>query len=288
MTDYDRSEITFEQAEGLEPLPTQMALGTLSAPVRARLFSLLADHIASSTPKDIFDNYQQIGYDWSQTYREYLMGKGTFPTDIDYGFSAVIATLDRVFREGRYSAVLGFVEFCARHYPEDYQRSYLAASIADILEANRCAYRLIEGSIIPLATNEEKHSVISAFAALEARRLGGAKQHLQNAGSYLTAGKSSASIRESIHAVESVARTLTGASSLREALDLLSRRRPMHPALKEGFNRIYGYTSDEKGIRHAMLGDDAPNVGEPEAIFMLGACASFVTYLTQIGNEGGL
>jgi hypothetical protein len=285
MTDYDRSEITFEQAEGLEPLPTQMALKTLSTPLRARLFSLLANHIASGTPKDLFDNYEQIGYDWRHTYGDYLIGKGTFPTDIDYGFSAVLATLDRVFRKGSYSAVLGFVEFCVRHYPDDYQRRLLATGVADILEANRCAYRLVEGSIIPLATDEEKDSVIAAFAALENGGLRGAKQHLQQAGSNLTAGNCSGSIRESIHAVESVARTLTGSTSLREALDLLSRRHPMHPALKEGFNRIYGYTSDEKGIRHAMLGADAPNVGEPEALFMLGACASFVTYLTLISKE---
>ena len=36
----------------------------------------------------------------------------------------------------------------------------------------------------------------------------------------------------------------------------------IHPALREAMNRLYGYTSDEGGIRHAML--EQSNIDEAE------------------------
>ena len=60
------------------------------------------------------------------------------------------------------------------------------------------------------------------------------------------------------------------------ALDSLEKAGVLkHPALKQAFDRLYGYTSTEQGIRHALLDKDAADVGLNEAIFMFGACASF-------------
>ena len=44
------------------------------------------------------------------------------------------------------------------------------------------------------------------------------------------------------------------------------------------FVQLYGYTSDEDGIRHAILNDDAV-VGLDEAKFFLVACSAFVNFL---------
>ena len=52
----------------------------------------------------------------------------------------------------------------------------------------------------------------------------------------------------------------------------------MHPALKGGLLKLYGYTSDSGGIRHAISdGDNPPTYGE--AKFMLVACSGFVNLL---------
>ena len=40
-----------------------------------------------------------------------------------------------------------------------------------------------------------------------------------------------------------------------------------------------GYTSDEQGFRHLLLNKAEDNVTIDEAVFMLGACASFASYL---------
>jgi hypothetical protein len=43
-----------------------------------------------------------------------------------------------------------------------------------------------------------------------------------------------------------------------------------------GFAALYGYTSDEQGIRHAHLNEPSAKPDEADAVFMVGACAAFV------------
>jgi len=51
--------------------------------------------------------------------------------------------------------------------------------------------------------------------------------------------------------------------------------------LKKGFLALYGFTSDEQGIRHPLLDKEAPAVDEADAMFMIGACSAFLSYLTN-------
>jgi hypothetical protein len=57
--------------------------------------------------------------------------------------------------------------------------------------------------------------------------------------------------------------------------------------MKKGFASLYAYTSDEGGIRHALL-EDAAKVDETDALFMLGACAAFVSYILNKARSTGL
>ena len=69
------------------------------------------------------------------------------------------------------------------------------------------------------------------------------------------------------------------AQTLGPALKSIERRGALHPALKKAFDALYGYTNNEQGIRHALLDQTDTKVGLDEAVFMLGACASFASYL---------
>ena len=69
------------------------------------------------------------------------------------------------------------------------------------------------------------------------------------------------------------------AQTLGPALKSIERRGALHPALKKAFDTLYGYTNNEQGIRHALLDQTDTKVGLDEAVFMLGACASFASYL---------
>jgi HPt (histidine-containing phosphotransfer) domain-containing protein len=60
----------------------------------------------------------------------------------------------------------------------------------------------------------------------------------------------------------------------------------IHHALKKGFSLIYGYTSDEGGIRHAMIGENKCDFDD--AKYMLVSCSAFLNYLAGKASKAGL
>ena len=91
------------------------------------------------------------------------------------------------------------------------------------------------------------------------------------------------SVKEAISAVESQCCILTGdpKASLGEALKKLeSTGVKIHPALNKALHQLYGYTSDDPGIRHG--GIETANVDAPLAQFMLVSCSAFVNYLRTV------
>lgn len=93
------------------------------------------------------------------------------------------------------------------------------------------------------------------------------------------------SIKESISAVEAAAKLISKneKGELKDAFNALKEHFVIHGGLRAGFLSIYGWTSDDSGIRHAL--PDEEKVGFDEAKFMLVACSAFVNYLVSKANE---
>ena len=87
------------------------------------------------------------------------------------------------------------------------------------------------------------------------------------------------SIKESISAVEAICAAITGDSkaTLGEALKVIDSEAPLHGALRSAIEKLYGYTSDADGIRHALMTET--KLEQEDAIFMLVACSAFVSYV---------
>ena len=49
---------------------------------------------------------------------------------------------------------------------------------------------------------------------------------------------------------------------------------------------IYGYTSDEDGIRHSML--ELPKINFEDAKYMLVSCSAFINYLKSKASKAGI
>lgn len=163
-------------------------------------------------------------------------------------------------------------------YLEDAGRKY-ADLFNIILDRELAGYRFVDGKIVDIT---DKQEIEMLEQALDDSKFSGAAAHLKRALELLADRKSPDyrnSIKESISAVESVARAIanTPKATLGEALKVLEKKGTIHPALKDGFLKLYGYTSDKEGIRHAML--DESNVTQADARFMLLSCTSFVNYL---------
>jgi hypothetical protein len=152
----------------------------------------------------------------------------------------------------------------------------------------RAAYRVIDGTmIVAIGTEEQAATFGSAVAETEAKNATGARKHLIDAGAALRKGDWAGSVRESIHAVESIAvRLAPGESTLGAALKAIEKQGQLHGSLKAAFEKLYGYTSDEQGVRHSLVFGDEAQVDESDALFMLGACAAFVSYLLAREKRG--
>ena len=62
------------------------------------------------------------------------------------------------------------------------------------------------------------------------------------------------------------------------ALNVIEDKVGLHGALKASLSNLYGYTSDEYGIRHAML--EKPDITFNDAKFLPVSCSAFVKYIT--------
>ena len=171
-------------------------------------------------------------------------------------------------------------------------RDTMADKVNVVLEGEGSGYRFVKGQLAPI-TGEIEIAEIERAAA-EADRLGlkGVTAHLDTALAALSQKREPdyrTSIKESISAVESAVSKIMGrpAAGLADAMKDIVAMIPMHPALAQGFIKLYGYTSNEEGVRHAIL-DDPDRVGYDEAKFMLVACSAFVNFLISKANAAGV
>ena len=192
---------------------------------------------------------------------------------------------------GDYHQLLTFVEYILR---QDDCPKKLQESLVSQFEQTPIAYYVdtIDGRsmIMPRISREAGEATRKAIETICEAGMDGATVHLRDAVGHINTGQHADSIADSIHAVESVARTIDpqSNSTLGPALDSLEKAGVLrHPALKQAFHKLYAYTNTEQGIRHALLDKNAADVGLDEAIFMFGACASFAAYLTEKHRQAG-
>jgi hypothetical protein len=277
-----RKTLTFEQAEGLVSLPSQLARGQISKEFRAALWAALYSDFIS--PYYLSGDYE-LNDPWETVLKDAHIHRYHRPVD-EFFKRGAVEDLKQTILYGSWHDVLGWLEFTLKHRacPDDF-----ADAIAAIMAGCRLAYAVFDRQVIcPIASDAERQTLERAFADLEASEFRGARAHLRNAATELTVGNFADSVRESIHAVESVAEMLEPSGNLAKALGKLEGSAAIHGGMKKAFLALYGYTSDEQGIRHALHESGAPVVDETDALFMIGACASFVSYLINKARSAGL
>ena len=158
--------------------------------------------------------------------------------------------------------VYDFIEFIAARVPDygDYENGYadFMKQCNTILEREMSAYRFVAGRITPITSEVEIGEIEAATDA--ARPLAGVHTHLTTALARFSDRESPDyrnSIKESILAVEGMCRLVSKKrkASLGDALGTIERgaKMKLHGALKEAFDKLYGYTSDAEGVRHAHM-----------------------------------
>lgn len=286
--DVDRSKVTFEQAEGFEPLPLRMALQFLSEEARAILWKHVYESLLQDRRHVDMVGYLLIGR-WKEILRDYFVYRMNKPVNrFNNDFNHHIQFLEELFIDGEYQKVLGFIQYAVQHSKRPWQ---LDVKIRRALKDVGAAYTLVleTATIVPVASEEEGKAIEAALEATNVANMKGASIHLMNACGKLNEEEYANSVRESVHAVVSVARKLDPDESktFSPALKALEAEKALHPRLRVAMEKLYAYSNVEEGIRHPLL-DDPDKVGSHEAVFMLGVCASCVTYLINSGRDAGL
>jgi hypothetical protein len=192
--------------------------------------------------------------------------------------------------------VYDYCEFIVRTYdspklPHPYKKEDIPVIFNGILEQELSGYRFVANELVPISNPAEVAEIESALSTTSASGLAGAHAHISAALSLLAKRPDPDfrnSIKESISAVEALAKQLGSQESqgLAGALTELGKKVPIHGGLRAGLLSLYGYTSDQGGIRHAML--DEPNLTYDDAKYMAVACSAFVNYLAAKAQSAGL
>ena len=170
----------------------------------------------------------------------------------------------------------------------DNQLSEFIAEMNGILQREMAGYRFIRGALAPISEPVEVSAIDAAANICYGGGVSGASTHIR-AALALLGRKPTAdyrnSIKESISAVESAVNVVAGTSGdgVAKAIEILSSKAEIHPSLRTALKQLYGYTSNEDGIRHSILEQSA--VGFAEAKFMLVACSAFVNFIADKGRE---
>lgn len=205
---------------------------------------------------------------------------------VESGFSII---RDK-FLTGQWHDVYDLIEVIPNSYYKLYNNEALLKKVIitlnNVLKNNLSAYQFVDVHLIEI-TSEEEIIEIEAAVNINNDKLTTVKSHLKRALELLSDRKTPDyrnSIKESISAVESLCCIITKSpnTTLGQALKIIVETHGIHSSLKGSFEKLYGYTSDAEGIRHAL--QDQPTLKQEDARFMLVACSAFINYLVVKTN----
>ena len=160
---------------------------------------------------------------------------------------------------------------------------YVTKEFNRILEEEGFSYKISRRKIIPLTNPHEIQSIEKStqtpFSAVN--------MHIEKAVKLFSSRPQpdyENSIKESISAVESICCIITNSSSKDATLGKTLKKLKdhgiyIHPAMENAYSSLYGYTSNEDGIRHG--GMDFKSAPYEDAKYMLISCSAFVNYLIE-------
>jgi hypothetical protein len=270
--------VPFSQRTGLEPIPPQLKLGEVSQELRR----LVDYYVSQEIDRNSYAPYSSAVFNdrWLRVAQDlHVLFFRKAAEDFDHGAYENQKRIRAFVARSNIGQLFDFVEFIVRHpgcseeLKNDLARSFTTA---------RAAYRIVDCKhIVAIGVQEQAEAYLRALDAAQSQNALGARKHLIDSGIALREGRWTECVREAIHAVESVAVKLApGTSTLGKALTPIEKRGLLNGRLKAALEKLYAYANDENGVRHALVFEEAESrVDEIDALFMLGACASFVSYL---------
>jgi hypothetical protein len=281
---------TFSQRIGKTPIKDKLQVESLDEETRWRLWNVIIHAhpmMQDSLTPDIGE-FRRRRYDffhniWHNLLREDVSG-------ISSNLNEAAEFLHRKCETWEWYEVFDFVEFFgddARYRFADRVREVCNTVFTEEV----VGYRFVGKQITPITSAVEVEQIEQALKETATEPLGSVRQHLEAALAKFADRKAPDyrnSIKEAISAVEALSSLIVGKpTTLGDALKRVKEKVGLHPALQKAFSAIYGWTSDEGGIRHALT-DESLRCEAEDAQYMLVSCSAFVSYLLVKADRAGV
>lgn len=283
----------FSDRNGIKPLNTEIQLTDFDEHTRVELFNAIAFYFGIM--------YKNSEYPRIQHFFRYVLEKLYVKTryvGLSYKKEEILETIRETILKDSYDSVLTVVEAIVQYFYEylkgtsGYKYNKKSPIIYEyfngIFEEEYVGYRFIEGLISPISDEIEVKAVREALN----NKFKSVREHIFKANRFLsdrTKPDYENSIKESISAVEAICQEILGTKGGGATLGKMLKKLEdngikIHGSLKVAFEKLYGYTSDANGVRHA--GDiGGPSSTFEEAKFMLVSCSAFVNYLIGLQSK---
>ena len=268
---------TFSERKGLKPVSEIIQIDSMTEELRNSLWNAL-DVALWSTDNFIYHQYGQPQPEIMPFSRSLWFHYFKKPIDSRPDQEhRILGVIREYFFTCEWNEAYDLLEFIVSE--REHSTPRLAEFLNVFLDRELSGYKFVAGRLVDVTSQEEIKMIEEAGRD---SRFSGVSAHIDRALD-LYADRENPdfrnSIKESISAVESIARVVSGSdkATLGDALKVIEKSGQLHPALKDGFLKLYGYTSNEQGIRHAMLNE--PNLTAADARYFLVSCSAFVNYL---------
>ena len=263
---------SFSERAGIKPTRALIQNDSLDDPTRTALWNsflalekaLVSDAGGFSAP--VLSYYEQV---WGSFFER--------PAD-EFSESRFKQRMRELHLKGVWSDLFDAIEFLAATASNPAGIRY-SQWVTDDFERYLVGYRLIDSQIVPVSSELEVIAIETALNSAGSN----ARTHLRRATEILSnrdKPQHAKVISEAISAVEATVFELTGDNTLSSGLKKLrSKGVPAHIALIDGWVKLYGYTSDSSGIRHALIRPE--EVDEALAVYFLVTSSAFVNFLLK-------
>lgn len=270
----------FSERQGFNKVKQILQTDSMDDGLRSRLWNVFMNQCINAA-----SDSQYLYYAGKGRFREFCsaLWHDHFKRPTDEIPDSVTRTIEGIrtyFFARDWYEVYDFVEFVA-HRSIWTSSSNAIKDFNEVLAEELSAYRFVAGKLVPISSEQEK-SAIERAVSQTSHPYSTTSEHLRQAIDLL--GRKPTpdyrnSIKESISAVEALCATITGEpkATLGQALKIIDNQAKLHGALRSAFEKLYGYTSDANGIRHALM--EGSKLEQEDAIFMLVACSAFVSYV---------
>lgn len=286
----------FSDRHGIKPLNTQMQINDFDERTRTVILNALHD-ILKIINEDSPGHSMKYGR-WSIFYLDIATQVYNQERDKleELSESNIVDIVKRDIRNtilfDSYDSVLTIIEFILNYTSKNFgnrQPRFNGASIYyfderkyinDIFEKEYVGYRFIGEYFVAITDNAELKEIEETLYS----KIHVVKKHIEKALGFLSNRENpdyKKSIKESISAVEAICKIITGDANgdLSKTLKKLKDTGiHIHPTLEQAWVKLYAYTCDEGGVRHAEKAFES-NVTFEEAKYMLVSCCAFVNYL---------